>query len=142
VKQKVCKDCLAECALRFEGVPKRDAPWPGPRCSTHWRIEKAARKVRSHDLRVQQTYGLEPGEYDLLCAYQNGLCAICMTARCVGVSGKHLAVDHDHVTGIPRGLLCVRCNKDLLGRYDIAALERAIAYLTCSPYARMRELCP
>jgi hypothetical protein len=137
MKQRVCKVCVA-----YGLATGRAAPHPGPRCSTHWRAELKARKLRSHDLRVQQTYGLEPGEYDLLCAFQSGTCAICRRARCVGVSGKHLAVDHSHVTGVPRGLLCTFCNKDLLGRYDIAALQRAIDYLIDPPYARLRrELC-
>lgn len=46
-----------------------------------------------------------------------------------------LAVDHDHRTGEPRGLLCKRCNHDLLGsgHDDIKFLYRAIAYLLFPP---------
>lgn len=37
---------------------------------------------------------------------QGGVCAICR-----GREGrKYLAVDHSHVTGCVRGLLCTRCN--------------------------------
>lgn len=50
-------------------------------------------------------YGLEPGEYARLLAIQGGTCAV---YRCPakGTGKKALAVDHDHVTGKVRGLLC------------------------------------
>lgn len=129
VKERVCKDC--------EPGSKRPAPQPGPRCATHWRAFKAATKVRNHELRVQKVYGLGDGDYDALCEMQDGLCAICRRARCVGSTGKHLAVDHDHSTGAPRGLLCMTCNRTLIGQYDEAALVRAIAYLNNPPYRRL-----
>lgn len=129
---RICKDC------RAQGITKiRACPYPGPRCATHHRQFKTAQRARNHDRHVQVTYGLAPGEYDLLCAFQDGLCAICRRARCTGRSGKKLAVDHNHDTGAPRGLTCVNCNRFLLGRYDIPALERAIAYLRFPPYAQL-----
>ncbi|WP_409071688.1 endonuclease VII domain-containing protein [Burkholderia pseudomallei] len=48
---------------------------------------------------------------------QGGVCAICKRAP----SGRGIAavlhVDHDHTTGIVRGLLCTRCNR-ALGAFD------------------------
>ena len=48
---------------------------------------------------------------------------------------KRLSVDHDHKTGIIRGLLCTMCNKYTLGwaRDCIEFFKRAIAYLTNPP---------
>ncbi|WP_174901051.1 endonuclease VII domain-containing protein, partial [Mycolicibacterium aichiense] len=48
---------------------------------------------------------------------------------------KRLSVDHDHKTGIIRGLLCTMCNKYTLGwaRDCIEFFKRAIAYLTSPP---------
>ena len=53
------------------------------------------------------------------------LCAIC------GRAGKtrRLHRDHDHRTGVPRGLLCVRCNRILHTFVDVEWLMRARAYL-------------
>lgn len=48
--------------------------------------------------------------YDLMFEAQGGMCAICGG---VNASGKRLAVDHDHVTGEIRSLLCSRCNLGL-----------------------------
>jgi len=54
---------------------------------------------------------------------QNGLCAICQERE-----AKH--IDHDHITGKIRGLLCRPCNTSLgiLGDTE-DALMHAIAYL-------------
>jgi Recombination endonuclease VII. len=46
--------------------------------------------------------------YDMLLLSQEGKCKIC--ARPEPVSGRRLAVDHDHQTGEVRGLLCTKCN--------------------------------
>ncbi|GGS42003.1 hypothetical protein F2B00_03325 [Streptomyces parvus] len=55
-------------------------------------------------------YGLTEAEYDSMLAAQGGVCAMC---RETCVSGRQLAVDHDHSTGVVRGLLCVKCNRQL-----------------------------
>lgn len=85
----------------------------------------------NHEKRVGETYGLEAGEYDLLLANQDGVCAICQRKP----GAKRLAVDHNHDTGEVRGLLCRACNRDVLGhlRDDPEALQRAISYLTNPP---------
>jgi hypothetical protein len=123
VQAKVCKDC--------EPGSKRPAPNPGPRCQTHHRAEKKRRSKVNHERMVQKTYGLGPGDYDRLYALQGGRCAIC--PRATGAS-KRLAVDHDHKTGLPRGLLCSVCNR-MLGhaRDDAEFFERAREYLISPP---------
>ena len=63
--------------------------------------------------------------YEEMLAAQGGGCAIC------GEEAEgSLHVDHDHVTGKVRGLLCVRCN-NALGQFqeDPALIVRALAYL-------------
>lgn len=42
---------------------------------------------------------------------QNGCCAIC--GKPEEQEGRRLALDHDHQTGVVRGLLCYRCNSGL-----------------------------
>lgn len=135
--RRVCKDCAAENPSR---ALTRDAPYPGPRCFTHNRAFRKIQRIAAHDKRVVKVFNLAPGEYDDLCAFQGGLCAICRRAKCIGNSGKYLAVDHNHLTMEPRGLCCVTCNNILLGQYDVEALQRAIDYLLDPPYARMTRL--
>ncbi len=44
-------------------------------------------------------------------------------------ANRRLDRDHDHKTGVARGLLCHLCNRALGNRVDSAWLERAAAYL-------------
>jgi len=77
--------------------------------------------------------GLSSEEYQTLLDKQNGLCAICNVQvghrSCRGRACR-FAIDHDHRTGIVRGLLCNNCNRGL-GRFkdSAALLEAAARYL-------------
>jgi Recombination endonuclease VII len=69
--------------------------------------------------------GLSATEYDALLAKQNGACAICRRRW-----KERLCVDHCHLTGMIRGLLCRRCNLGLgYMKDDQASLIAAVAYL-------------
>jgi len=78
-------------------------------------------------------YGLTEPEYDMLHRDQSGVCCICKKPETVkhrNGSIRCLAVDHCHLTGMVRGLLCSRCNTalGLLGD-DTERVERALEYL-------------
>jgi len=85
----------------------------------------------SHASRTKSTFGLTPEQYDAILAAQGGVCAIC-GQRPVS---KRLAVDHSHDTGDVRGLLCSKCNWELLGAlHDSLALAwKALRYLALPP---------
>lgn len=55
-------------------------------------------------------YGLTPADYDRMWSEQGGVCAICRLEGSGTLSGRLMAVDHDHASGRVRGLLCQRCN--------------------------------
>lgn len=68
-------------------------------------------------------YGLSPQEYYALVARQGGACAICRKI-------KPLCVDHCHLIGKVRGLLCRTCNSALGFWGDSpAVVRRALKYL-------------
>lgn len=69
-------------------------------------------------------YGLTMEEYEQMCRERDHRCDIC------GKSSKSPCVDHDHDTGLVRGLLCRKCNRGLglLGD-NAAALARVVSYL-------------
>lgn len=116
---KRCKDCEAE------GIEtRRKAPHPGPRCVSHHRAVKKRRQTRTHQQHVAELYGLTYEQYWALYEHQGGVCNICR--RATGAKRK-LSVDHCHATGEVRQLLCVPCNRDVLGhlRDDVEALKRA-----------------
>lgn len=124
---RVCVDC------RREGITtRRKATYPGPRCYTHHQLNKKKKSRARHGAHIETTYGITADEYDALYRAQGGRCAICR--RATGAK-RRLAVDHDHDTGLVRGLLCKTCNYKILGhlRDDPEALQRAIDYLAHPP---------
>lgn len=64
--------------------------------------------------------------YDAILSAQGGGCAMCDRQP----EGRRLDVDHDHATGLVRGLLCRRCNRQL-GRLQARTPRRLAA---TSPY--------
>lgn len=79
--------------------------------------------------------------YDIFLKKQAGRCAICKINKTQ--EKKPLAADHDHQTGIVRGLLCIKCNNLLgLSRDSTEVLRAAISYLEKSRFAcnQMEEL--
>ncbi len=60
-------------------------------------------------------YRCTPEAYQAMLEAQEGKCAICRTAPKARFRGrlKQLSVDHDHVTGQIRALLCNGCNAGL-----------------------------
>jgi Recombination endonuclease VII len=92
------------------------------RARYHAHKHESASPARKAQLR---RYGISPAEYDALLAKQGGACAICRKR-----SKGRLCVDHCHVTGMVRGLLCNECN-GALGylKDDQASLVAALAYL-------------
>lgn len=82
---------------------------------------------------LKHYYHISLEEYNKLLKQQNNVCAICGKEE----SDKHkngiikrLSVDHCHITGKIRGLLCNKCNKGIgmfNDNYDL--LKQATAYL-------------
>lgn len=99
------------------------------------RLAKANRAVRQEafqDYGLKKLYGLGRGEYEQRNQAQGGRCAICGDEEITVIRGKKigLSVDHCHVSGKVRDLLCRACN-NILGdaKDDPERLRRAIAYL-------------
>jgi hypothetical protein len=74
----------------------------GSRCKAH-------ASEASHEGRVASTYGMPPGQYEALLAFQGGRCYICGKVP----RSSRLAVDHDH-TCCPGEVSCGRCVRGLL----------------------------
>lgn len=74
---------------------------------------------------------MTPEEYDKMSAHQGGACAICNQ---VPKLGKKLCIDHDHKTGLVRGLLCTFCNRAIgLFRDNLQKFENTVSYLKMPP---------
>lgn len=94
----------------------------------------------AHASHIKRAYNLDPETYEALLAFQGGRCYVCGQVP----RSQRLAVDHDHETGVVRGLLCANdefgCNVSLrriLG--NPAAARRAAEYAEKPPLDRMRD---
>lgn len=77
---------------------------------------------------MKRKYGMSESEYQQLVIDQNYVCAICKRGE--PRKNSRLAVDHCHVTGIVRGLLCTKCNTALgLLDEDAEVMKNLVAYL-------------
>jgi len=87
--------------------------------------ERAAYQKRKYmTVYRAKKYGLTTDELAALIAEANGRCAICREEM------DPLHVDHDHETGLVRGLLCNGCNTGLgMFRDSECRLVAAIEYL-------------
>jgi hypothetical protein len=81
--------------------------------------------LRQEHWRIHGIY-ITHEQYLAKVAEQQGRCALC--GKQPGAKG--LAVDHDHASGIVRGLLCSKCNAGL-GHFDDdpRRLKKALEYL-------------
>jgi len=85
-----------------------------------------ASRRRSYHKTNAKRYGLTAEEYDEILMAQDGRCAVCRSEP----GHRRLAIDHDHITGLVRGLLCHLCNSMLgHGRDNPVLLQAGIEYL-------------
>lgn len=115
--------------------PCYQAGYRGPRASCHPDKKRVAfdlcqdcynnlpvNKARSIKKRRLRKYGLSDEQYQTMLDNQDGKCAIC--------GDVPTAVDHDHSTGLVRGLLCHSCNAGLGHFRDSPSLlEKAARYI-------------
>jgi hypothetical protein len=86
-------------------------------------------KLHQRNIRFIKEYGITVKEYESLAAFQQHKCAICNKR-----TSEDLHVDHDHHTGVVRGLLCGSCNRGLgLLEDDTYRLINAKEYLITPP---------
>lgn len=94
--------------------------------------KKNYNKTRRHSQRgheLKRKYGITNEGYDQMLAAQNGKCGICPLLQ-KNVT-KRFCVDHCHITGKVRGLLCSHCNTGIGYLKDsIPNLKSAIKYLS------------
>lgn len=77
---------------------------------------------------IKRSYGVTLEEYNQIFEKQGGLCAICKIHQ--SMLSKSLFIDHNHETGVIRGLLCSNCNFMLGNAKDSSdILSKGIAYL-------------
>ena len=117
-------------AYRFNRTNGRSPRRPISVCDVNFEERARVRNAAN----IFARYGLTPEDEARLFARQSGRCALCHKNLNIGASEHRVRyhIDHDHVTGIVRGLLCAGCNRagmQGLEKYG----EAGIAYVTITP---------
>jgi len=122
---------MSRCKCQSCNRPAREDGY----CLTHsparQREARATNKDRFKGYSLQRDYGITIGQYLEMLEVQNGCCAICgrkdLDERNNNNGSKRLSVDHNHDTGIIRGLLCTMCNKGIGSLMESSDLLRKAA---------------
>jgi len=115
--RSACKDCERGAERNLLKDRANNKKW--------FRENKAKRRDQTR----QKKYGVSAKEIEFTFGSQGRQCAICGADE-PGGRFNQWNVDHNHLTGRFRGVVCYRCNQ-LLGyaRDSIEILKKAIAYL-------------
>lgn len=124
-KEARCKKCVSEI---------RKAKYLENKEEVIARVKKYrdANPEKIRDYKLKQAYGVGIEYFDSKLAEQNGVCAICKCDRKVLWRGKavRMALDHDHNSNEPRGILCLNCNRALgLLEEDPERMKNMIDYI-------------
>ena len=134
---KRCPDCQEVLGLASFPQNKRSRDGYGSYCKPCHNARGRESTQRLHgstrEYHLRRRYGITSADYDRLVAEQGGLCALCRER-----APEH--VDHDHLTGAVRGVLCSCCNQGLGNFRDDAATVRVAAdYLERTTWQRHQE---
>lgn len=93
------------------------------------RIKATRDPERARDAHLRRNYGITLADFNRMVLSQGSKCACCRTDKPGGKHGQW-CVDHDHVTGAVRELLCKDCNI-VLGLVEDSPehLQRLLAYI-------------
>lgn len=133
-----CKICVSDKKKRlYDANPDKYRAYALEQRKKHYE------KCLERDKKYKRQLLIDESKYEELNQKQNGLCAICnkpetrkshknrTKPECASNSTiKRLSIDHNHLNGQVRGLLCGSCNTALGGFKDsIDNLQSAIIYL-------------
>lgn len=116
---RVCSNCKCEKPLEKFPNDKSRSLGKANRCIP-------CKRADDERCRLKREYNITPCQVEEMFKSQNGQCCICYR----DLNNHRQAIDHSHVSGKVRGLLCNSCNTGL-GKFndDPIILERAAQYL-------------
>ena len=130
-----CKRCFralqqARYAADPDRVKQRVLVWQRENRERYRETQRAYRQARpglERDGHLRRKFGITQADYLAMLDAQGGGCALCERPPS---KKRSLHVDHDHVTGEVRGLLCFTCNNGLgQFREQPGVFEAAVTYL-------------
>lgn len=125
---KVCSSCKEEKEISFFGKDSSNKTGLTRQCKECNRKRVNAYNKANPEKKREQNYkaryGVTIKEHNALYKKQDGKCATCNDELNPGV------IDHNHITGEIRGLLCNSCNSALgFAKDNIQTLSNMIEYI-------------
>ncbi len=132
---KVCRESKRKVwvAAKRDHVNKKKREYWWRKTDEERRQIVASNRGRVFAWKLRTKFGITLEQFYEMAEKQNGVCAICGRAP-EEIPGMHqggkLYVDHNHDTGVVRGLLCNNCNAGIgyLGD-DVSRVRSAVHYL-------------
>lgn len=128
--EKNCKSHASRCNPCYQKEYYRKDKPRRLQLNREWRKNNPdKRSIQSWKEHRKKAYGLTDEMFMSLYNSQEGRCAICKIKK--DFKGRYgLYVDHDHLSGIVRALLCMNCNAGL-GQFkdNLGNLQTAVEYL-------------
>lgn len=123
-----CRECSRIAGRKHSAKYQTDADFKKKKLAICAKWRKKNRQAINERGKVHQRkrkFGISAEQYNKMLSDQCGLCEICKRK-----DFRNLAVDHNHVTGKIRGLLCTRCNIGMgFFEEDVERLLQAQIYL-------------
>ena len=112
--ENICKECISA---------RRKISYSPAKAKVQWQNNKYSRPEYAESRRLMTAYGITKEFRDYMAQVKENRCEICNEE-------VKLVVDHDHKTGIVRGMLCSTCNRGL-GHFndDANLLTKAFMYI-------------
>lgn len=123
-----CRECQRQLPLKVFAIHKY----------THylWRQSRCRRCITRAQKRskLKHQYKITPEQFEFMKLEQEHCCKLC------GKKVRTLHIDHDHKTGLVRGLLCFPCNVGLgFLKDDPSLLRSALNYLQPAPTENLNK---
>ena len=120
----ICKDCKTAGTLEQRKNNREHYN------KTQRNYQKRLTANQRYGFEIKRRYGCTIEQYNEMLVAQGGACAICKKLHDPATKRGRLYVDHCHITGEIRALLCNNCNC-LLGysNDDTRVLMEAVAYI-------------
>lgn len=127
--QKICSKCKVVKILIDFAIDRRLPSGRQGTCRLCQKLHNiSCSRVAQRKYRLKHVYGLSLEDYDNMYERQAARCQGCNNP--IDKYGKSTHVDHNHKTGIVRGLLCHSCNSSLgYSKEDEHRLRGLIHYL-------------
>jgi hypothetical protein len=126
------EECLAKMKIYYAANKKKKAAYYVAHREERAAYDKARYITHPREYRdyaLVRKYGLSKAAFEALLIGQHSVCAICGKANW-NIKGP--CVDHNHITGQIRGLLCTNCNTALGLLHDDPKIVHAMGnYLEC-----------